>query len=239
MNLLHGIMDLIIPRTCNVCGNPLPSHSDFLCSYCMTNLPRVPLPAAGAADSPTITEQRLAGCRGLVRAASWLFYSRHLESTVLLADIKYRGCSRLARFLGQSMTLDLIPTGLFNDVDCIVPVPLHYFRQMQRGYNQSEMLARGVADILHLPVEQPLKARRHASQTRVHSDKRMKNVQGVYAARSGHPLLTTEPDSYRHILLIDDVCTTGATLTQVAETLMAAGKDLRISVLTLALTTSH
>lgn len=161
-------------------------------------------------------------------------YSRHSPYAGLLHDIKYRGCSRLARHLGHLMALDLLPTGFFNGVDALVPVPLPMTRRMRRGYNQSEMLARGVAEVLHVPTMDALRALPHRTQTRLSHEQRRKNVQGVYRPRLTHPLFTAGA-AWRHAVVIDDVCTTGATLSQAISALRQARPGLQVSVLALAL----
>lgn len=236
-DILAAVSEVIWPRTCHVCGAVLPSHTDYICSACMAELPRLGFCAEDAHGAPvSLTAERLAACGRDVRAFSWMDYTRHSPYAGLLHDIKYRGCSRLARHLGRTMALDLLPTGFFNGVDVLVPVPLHFMHRIRRGYNQSEMLARGVADILDVPVINPLRARKHRSQTRLSDTRRLDNVKGVYRPDKGHPLFAPGLTAWNHVLLIDDVCTTGATLCEVAGALTSGRANLRISVLTLALT---
>lgn len=230
--VVAALSELVWPRTCHVCGRVLPAHAEFMCSACMAGLPRIPAGTGGV----SVTAERLAGCDPALNAASWMDYARHSPYARLLHDIKYRGCTRLARHLGRTMALDLLPTGFFSGVDVIVPVPLHSLHRLRRGYNQSEMLARGVGEITGLPVTEALRARRHRSQTRLSDEQRHRNVQGVYRPRPDNELFTPGSTTWRHVLVIDDVCTTGATLTQAIEALRRGRADLQVSVLTLALT---
>lgn len=233
---LYGAGELIWPRTCHVCGCALPAHARYLCSACLTGIPRLPQSENGISEgTASALEARLSGYASPLRATAWMAYSRHSPYAGLLHDIKYRGCSRLARHLGHLMAMDLLPTGFFNGVDALVPVPLPLARRLRRGYNQSEMLARGVAEVLNVPTMDALRALPHRTQTRLSHDQRRKNVQGVYRPHGSHPLFTSVPATWRHVVVIDDVCTTGATLSQAILALRQSRPDLQVSALALAL----
>lgn len=218
-----AIGELIWRRSCHVCDGTLAAHQHYICDVCAARLPRVPIGSYQLADRLSLMCQPS-------RAHAWLFYGRHEESRHLLHDIKYRGCRRLARYLGRAMAWELQISGVFNGVEAIVPVPLHIFRYLHRGYNQSMELAHGVGEVTHIPVVNVLRAHRHRTQTRLSRDMRASNVQGKYYLPKSVKL------DYAHILLIDDVCTTGATLRSCIEAIRSRYPEMQISVLTLALT---
>ena len=143
--------------------------------------------------------------------------------------MKYYGNSDLGRFLGRWMASELLPSGFFNEIDCIVPVPLHARKQKKRGYNQSVMLADGIASVTNIPVANHLLVRSKDIETQTHKGnyERWENVRDVFECLSSEELRD------KHILLVDDVLTTGATIVACSD---ALGKipDLRISVLALA-----
>ncbi|MCM1006104.1 MAG: hypothetical protein NC402_07395 [Prevotella sp.] len=224
-DILNSAGELIWPRNCHVCKQPLPSHTQFVCSLCNSRLPRVPV-----VESPPILD-RFALCRNIVSNHAWLFYGRHEVTADLLQDIKYRGCYRLARRMGYSMAWELGITGVFNAVDAIVPVPLHFTRRLKRGYNQTYEICRGVSQITGLPIINALKARYHKSQTHLSHQRRMSNVEGRYFFNQACKLGIGNPAPT--VLLVDDVCTTGSTLLNCAEALAQAIPDIRIRVLTL------
>lgn len=218
-----ALVDILFPRVCHICGAPLPPGEEFLCLPCRAALPRTNYHRL----SPNKIEGRLASVASLARATSWLHYTRDSAPALLIHDMKYRRFPRLGTLLGQLMATELFSTGFFSDIDIISPVPLHLLKKMKRGYNQTEMIARGVADITGLPVKEIFKARRHRSQTSMSHAQRLLNTKGIFSLRDPSAL------AGRHILIIDDVCTTGATLSSLGS-LLDPVPGARVSFLTLA-----
>lgn len=147
----------------------------------------------------------------------------------LLVRIKYEGDLPLALALGEWVGQEAALAGLAAHADVLVPVPLTRQRMRERGYNQARLLAQGAATALHVPVEDLLVRRQQSSsQTALSAEQRGLNASGLYEARVPRP--------YRggHIVLVDDVMTTGSTLTQCAEAILAADPTAHIGLLTLA-----
>ena len=129
------------------------------------------------------------------------------------------------------MAADYMPSGFFDGIDAIVPMPLHKKRRRERGYNQSCEVARGISELTHIPVREDIveRVRYTQSQTQTKATSRSTNVSGAFALKQGqHP-------SGMHILLIDDIITTGATLTACA-TEIAKLEDVTISIMTIGRT---
>lgn len=165
------------------------------------------------------------------RAAAFIYYEPHSEMAHMVYQLKYGNCPDIGEDIGRLMATDMLIAHYFDDVDLLVPVPLTAKRLRQRGYNQSEMLAQGISQQTHIPVDAHA-LRRLAfgvSQTHLSRHDRQRNVTGVFVAN--------DPDSLEgcHVMLVDDICTTGATLTACSQAL-AAIKGIRISVLTLGFT---
>lgn len=159
------------------------------------------------------------------------YYTPDAAISHLIQDFKYRGAPTVARELGKLMADELIITGIFDDADCLMPIPLHWSKLLRRGYNQSEELAYGISLISGVPISRDLKARRaHRSQTRVSASQRLVNTDGIFRLNNGSDYNGVK------ILLIDDVCTTGSTLSSAAESVLATAPQARISLLTLAVT---
>ena len=221
------MLEFLFPPECLLCGSALPRGRDCLCPLCAAGMQRT----GYHRDPDNALAMRLAGRIPFDRATGHFLYSPEAPVAMLIHDMKYRGMHRVARELGRLTGEELAAAGWLAGIDVLVPVPLHWIKHMRRGYNQAEELARGIGEGSGLPVERALRAiRGHKSQTRVSREQRAVNVRGIFRPR--HP----DRVAGRHILLIDDVCTTGATLVAAAEALLAAVPGARISILTLACT---
>lgn len=148
----------------------------------------------------------------------------------MIHGFKYRGAWRTARMMGEWYGRELRECGSYHDVDVVVPLPLHPLKRMHRGYNQSEYIAEGIAAQLGVPVDRTSVYRRRntAEQALRSRRERAGNVADAFAVR--HP----ERLAGRHILLVDDVMTTGSTLLSCAEAILQAAPDCRISIAALA-----
>jgi ComF family protein len=165
------------------------------------------------------------------RAAAWFYYVPHSYVSTLIYDLKYHDRPDIGEDMGRLMANEMQLAHFFDDIDALLPVPLSRKRLRQRGYNQSEQLAIGISDITHLPVVTKALRRKHfmKSQTQLSRHERQENVDDMFELRDGNLL------EGRHVLLIDDICTTGATLTACADVLKSI-PGIRLSVLTLGFT---
>jgi ComF family protein len=161
---------------------------------------------------------------------SFLNYEKDNSVSRLIREIKYRGDKALGYEMGQYFGRELEKHLLFRDVDLVVPVPLHRRKKRMRGFNQSEYIARGLADILKIPLDSRTLYRKvyNPTQTRKSRQERWENVEGIFAVRNASVF------SGRHLLLVDDVITTGATLEACASAILSA-TEARISIVSLAL----
>ena len=225
--MLRTLIDFLVPAECRLCGMPLPPGDASICGLCTAGMPRT-----GYHMRPDNSmAMRFAGRFPFERAAGHFYYAPEAGISHLIQDFKYRGAESLARELGAMVANEIGIYSYFDNIDVIMPVPLHWTKLIRRGYNQTERLARGVSDVTGIPVSRDLKAfRPHRSQTRVSAEERLVNADGIF--RLDHP----ESYAGKGILLMDDVCTTGATLTSAADAVLAGVPDARISILTLAVT---
>ena len=163
-------------------------------------------------------------------ASAFFFFMTGSAFRHAIHAFKYQGGWRFAQQMGAWYGAEMAAGGLYSDVDMVVPVPLHLRKRLKRGYNQSEYLAEGIASALGSPVNRHNVIRRvhNKSQTKNDRQGRWKNVAGIFAVR--------DPESLRgkHLLLVDDVLTTGATLVSCGHAMVSAIPDLRLSVATLA-----
>lgn len=163
-------------------------------------------------------------------AVAYFRYRREESHAQLLHDAKYRGRPSIGRQLAAEFAAIVEPRGFFDGVDAIVPVPLNVLKHAARGYNQTYHIARGIADVHPLPVIDALSARRHKSQTARGAEARRQAVGGIYSARPG------ALDGVGHVVLVDDIATTGSTIYECLSALHGAWPSLRLSVFVLAST---
>lgn len=226
MSLWNDIWRLFFPQCCLICGRMLTEGEEHLCIQCLSKLPRTRLNLQKDNDM----EKNFWGKFPVVRAGAFLFYAKGGDVQKLLFALKYYGNSKLGHFMGRCIAREWQSSGFFEGVDAIVPVPLHRRKQRMRGYNQSRILAEGISSVTHIPLWDNLLVRSHFTETQTRKGRyeRWINVADMFAC--------TSPEALRgkHILLVDDVMTTGATLVACADA-MAQIPNLRISVLTLAM----
>ena len=223
---LRELADILFPRHCAHCGQPLVGDERYLCTHCWLQLPYT----YNAAVSDNETEQHFQAHREVVAAMSLLHYRPNTASRDIIHNIKYYGARKLALSMGKMIGEHLVDSGRFDSVDLLVPVPLHPRRERHRGYNQSELLCRGIAKVMQRPVSTGnlIRTVNTESQTHKSPDERKENVKGVFRVR--------KPEKYRqkHILLVDDVVTTGSTTAACCDALREAGVS-HISIASLAL----
>jgi len=224
--LLTNFASLFYPELCVVCGEPLIAGETFFCFACFLKLPRT--------NYHIIHEnraiERLAGKISLVKASSWFYYSKGGFAQKLIAEIKYRGNQNLGVWIGESMAKDMVSSGFFQGIDYLAPVPLHRSKEKKRGFNQAEKIAAGISRITGIPVEtgNVVRIKANTTQTRKGLFDRWRNTLNIF--QQNNPKLFEE----KHVLIIDDVLTTGSTAEAVAQCLLKS-KGIKISLLTLAI----
>ena len=222
--ILQGFAGLFWPNVCACCSSGLMRGEQYICSHCLYELPVTHFHKEQ--DNPVA--QIFFG-RVMVEYATAAYFFRKGNSVQhLVHQIKYKGEKEMGMMLGKETGKILCDT-CFSEIDLIVPVPLHPKKLRKRGYNQSEWIARGVADVLDKPMDVQTLMRRFltTSQTRKKRFDRWENV------NSGFGLTNSDTFAGRHILLIDDVITTGATLEACIHAVLTAPES-RVSVATLA-----
>lgn len=225
--ILKNIAQFIFPETCHICGNRLNGNIHYLCPSCLSDLPRSlyhRLPF-----NPM--EERFVGKFRFERANAHLHYSPSSSVATLMKDLKYHQFKGLAKYLGEIAGRELFTTDFFYGIDYIVPVPMHFIKRAKRGYNQAEVIAEGVSEITGIRIGNFLKATRsHKTQTKRTVEERRQNLKGIFSVSSSVDL------NGRHLLILDDVCTTGTTITEAAQTILAAYPNARLSILTIGVT---
>lgn len=223
---LAAFVSLLFPRCCVVCGGPLAQGEACICTMCNINLPRTGYHLRK--DNPA--EQLFWGKIPVERASSFFFYRKGSDYRHILHRLKYGGEKETGEVMGRYMASELASSGFFSGMDVIVPVPLHRKKLQARGYNQSEWIARGISGVTGLPVESGsvVRCRHTETQTCKSAFARWENVDGIFSVV--HP----ERFAGKHVLIVDDVLTTGATTVACANSLLSQ-EGVRVSILTLAM----
>ena len=245
--LVDDLMSVIYPRVCEVCGCSLVGDERCVCLHCDTEMPRTMLAEQKQTSFNSIHE-RVLGHSPIERATAMFYYDPAGRYANIIRTAKYGGRPRLIREMGEKYAAEIKDTGFFDGIDLILPVPMHRLKQFRRGYNQTESLAEGISAVTGIPVGDNLRAHRHSAQAGSSRMVRAANVKGKY--------YVVHPDelSHKHILIVDDIITTGATVngcceaihsalvppTRTGETVPpAVDAPYRISILTLATTRLH
>ena len=198
---------------------------EVLCVRCQADLPRVRTVSFEENDIARI----FWGLVPIEKGISFFHYTPHSPHSRILFELKYHNHPEVGKTMGRMMAEELKATNFFNGIDLIVPIPLSRKKERQRGYNQSDWIAWGISEATGIPTDTTsvVRTKSNPSQTTLDHRQRRENVRDIFAVR--HP----ERLEGRHILLVDDVITTGATMLSCAETIARACR-VRFSVLSLA-----
>lgn len=227
-SLLTEWKEFFFPRFCVGCGTKLLKGEEALCVHCFGKLPYVyRLP-----DYETTISTFFPLALNIRRTESLFFFRPQGLVAQLVHAMKYAHRPALCRTMGGILAQHLTSKGFFDGIDYLVPVPLHRNRQKQRGYNQSEELAKGMSELTGIPVctDAIVRIIDNQSQTRQQLYERQDNTKGLFERTDRAERLIG-----KHILLIDDVLTTGATLSECAAALTPID-NIQISIATLAWT---
>jgi ComF family protein len=227
MSLPDDFFSLIYPKICAACGNSLWKKEKVICTYCDFHLPRTHFHMER--DNPV---SRIFWGRIPVECASAFYYfNKGNKVQQLIHQLKYKGRRDIGIFLGEQYGYLLKNSLFFGSMDVIIPVPLHEKKLMKRGYNQSEQFAIGLGNSMKIPVDAHLLYRTKATETQTKKSRfrRWQNVEDLFAVRDPRNL------DGRHILLVDDVITTGATIEACIKALCIV-PSVRVSVAAIAVT---
>ena len=245
----RALADLLLPRTCLVCGRKLGRHEEHICLYCLADMPFTHFweqSHNSMADKiNALIQERLCseldsggsggpvgfGVREPYAYASALFYFQSESAyRYILYSLKYKGHTAAGEHFGKMLGCKMARAEHFKDIDVVIPVPLHWTRKWSRGYNQAECIAKTLATELGAQMRTDILFRRRKTktQTRLSIEQKGKNVQGAFEAKA-------QGLAPIHVLIVDDVFTTGSTLMAcfVALREVFPASKVRISVVTL------
>jgi len=223
---IAGIADMAWPNLCFLCERPLMGGEQHICLNCLYELPALNEPSFRESK----TADRLLGKIEFERAASGFRYNKDSSIQKALELLKYKGEKEIGSLLSKVSALRLSEQGFFKDIDVLIPVPLHPSKQKKRGYNQSEWIAKGISEVTGIPVNTEIlrRAVSNSSQTTKNLWSRWENAQGLFELKN------VEGFCGKHVLVVDDVLTSGSTLEACGQVLLQI-PDVRISFFALAL----
>lgn len=204
MTLINDFLSLIYPRHCEACVNSLFKHETFICNYCKLNLPK----SNYHKNAENELSQTFAGRVPLQNSMCFYLFEKNGKVQKILHAIKYQNQKELALFIGDLYAKDLEKEEAMNNFDVIVPIPLHIKKLKARGFNQSEWFAKGLAKRLKKPLDivSLERAQETGTQTKKKKYQRWENVEGIFNLKDKQAFIN------KHVLLVDDVITTGATI---------------------------
>jgi len=222
--LLTDLLWLVYPELCAACDRALNSGERCVCTFCRYHLPRTHFHL----EKDNAIEKRFWGRAPVQAATAFFHFSKGEKVQRMIHKLKYKGEKEIGVGVGEWMGHELKDAEGFAGASLVVPVPLHPRRQSKRGYNQSAMLAEGLSKSMRIPYSEALlRNLETATQTKKHRFERFENVNRVFAVKNPAEL------ENKHILLVDDVITTGATLIACAEALLEV-PGTSVSIVTMA-----
>ena len=225
MKLLKSLINLFFPRVCAACGNILLDSEDTVCTICRYLLPKTQYELNP--DNPLA--QMFYGQMPFNAVMAEFFFSKTGKVQHLIHGLKYHHCRENGIFLGQEIGKSLLKAADYQNIDYIIPIPLHPKKEKIRGYNQSHVIAEGISEMTDIPIAEDTLVRSvfTSTQTRKTREERWENVKDIFELKNAERIAN------KHVLLVDDVLTTGATIMSAGKALMQA-EGIKISVATVA-----
>ena len=223
--MLSDFLSLIFPAVCAACGDSLNKGEEEICTNCLFTLPQTNYHLEQ--DNPVA--RLFWGRVDVKQATAYYLFSKEGKVQELIHQLKYKGKKEVGVAVGKQFAYELKNASWISSLDLIVPVPLHAKKLKARGYNQAEFFAAGLGEILQLPLDTSSLIRSSLTDTQTRRSRylRWKNVESVFSIKQPELL------AHKHILLVDDVVTTGSTLEACAQKILAV-PGTSVSVATMA-----
>ena len=217
----ESLLHLIYPHICAGCGSDNINIETTLCFECLSSLPETQFHLY----PDNAVEKTFWGRLPIVAATAQYYFTKNSVMQRLMHQFKYKGAMEIGMFLGRQMGYSLLANNRFASIDALVPLPLFAAREKARGYNQAAILCQGIAQIIHKPVLTNAVIRKEWTETQTKKSRieRWQNMDGRFQ------LVNSKAIEDKHLLLVDDVITTGATLEACGHELLKA-PNVKISI---------
>lgn len=226
MNFVSEFLNLFYPNLCLICGNSLLRNEHQICLSCLHEIPKTGYHLQN--DNPL--EKRFWGKVPIYRGTAYYFFHKGSPFQKLLHELKYKGNKEIGVIMGKYAAAELLHSPDFCSIDIVVPVPLHPKKYAKRGYNQSDLICKGIAEVLEKPVDTVnlRRIRENTTQTKKSVYDRYLNTENLFELKDKLAFQN------KHVLIVDDVLTTGSTLESCIKALLDT-PGIKISVFTLAI----
>ncbi len=243
MPLIRDIIDFMFPRYCMVCDKRLALSEQHVCTSCLAKLPRTYYHKQTQGRFERLFWQTAK----IERANATFFYNTDIQN--IIHTFKYRQKPYVAEWIASVAAQEIMDDGFFNEIDAIVPVPLHWRKKLSRGYNQCTYIAKGISKVTGIPIlnDAVKRKKNNKSQTGFNHEERKHNVEDIFCVANTNKIFG------KHILIVDDVITTGSTVSSMVKSIFEniektskqsqqnnkdTKPDIRVSIFSLAHATS-
>jgi ComF family protein len=227
-SLIRDFNHLIFPEKCLHCASELIENESHVCNFCRSDIPYTFFENL---NGPNEMDKLFWGRIPVESSYALMYFKEKTVSQTMLHALKYQNNYKIGIYLGEIIGSNIKKNNRFSTIDALIPVPIHPKKKFTRGYNQAEILSRGIANRIDVPVltNFTTKTKHTESQTRKTMTERWMNSSKIFQAEKSF-------ESHQHIAIVDDVLTTGATLEHLTKAILDKNKGVKISLITLALT---
>lgn len=225
MSIFSPLINLIYPNLCLACGENLVTGENYVCTKCLNEIPKTNFHIVKDNE----IEKKFWGKVNIEHATSFFKFNKGSKFQHLIHELKYKNQKEIGIVLGKYAGIDLLKSENYKEIDFLIPVPLHPKKEAKRGYNQSEWICKGLSEAMGIPVNihNLIRTQENETQTKKGVFERFENTQGIFQLANADVFFN------KHILLVDDVLTTGSTL-EACVSAFAECKNIKISIFTLA-----
>lgn len=225
--ILADFLGIFYPDICIICNENLHNREKQVCLSCFSEIPRTNYHLL--TDNPV--EKRFWGKVQIEKATSFFFFTKGSPFQTLLHELKYHNNREIGALMGLYAGNEINQRDYFENIDLVIPIPLHPKKKRKRGYNQSEEICKGLSESLSKPTDfrNLIRTKENATQTKKSVFERYENTSGIFEVN--------DPTTFanKHILLVDDVLTTGSTLEAAANAILSRCSNVKISIFTLSI----